>query len=302
MRVAIFTDFNGWHEKKLRQAFAQRSVEAVFLSLKSCQIGGGSDCCFGLQLPGFERSLPDAVFVRYVPGGSFEQVTFRLDILHALSDCGVPVYNSARIIEKTVDKAMTSFLLAKAGVANVPTWSCESRKQAAEIVHQALIQGHKMVLKPLFGSRGNGLRLLETVEHLPAEQDWQGVYYLQRFIEPAADGARDWRVFVVGGCAIAAMERRSSHWITNRARGGKCLPTLLDADLAQPAIQATAAVGAYYAGVDLICDEQNQYCVIEVNGIPAWQGLQSVSANDLAQHLVDDLLHQIPDCAVEAVS
>lgn len=47
-----------------------------------------------------------------------------------------------------------------------------------------------------------------------------------------------------------------------------------------------------YAGVDLIRDRGGQAQVVEVNGIPAWKGLQSVSRVNIAQRLVDDLLER----------
>ena len=42
------------------------------------------------MIPGFGRGLPDAVIVRGIAGGTFEQVTVRLGILHALRELGVP--------------------------------------------------------------------------------------------------------------------------------------------------------------------------------------------------------------------
>ena len=51
--------------------------------------------------------------VRSIPAGSFEQVTLRLGLLHALAALGVAVVNDARGIERCVDKSMTSFLLAQ---------------------------------------------------------------------------------------------------------------------------------------------------------------------------------------------
>ena len=54
--------------------------------------------------------------VRSMSGGTFEAVTLRLGMLHALRELGVPVWNDARAIERCVDKSMTSFLLARAGI------------------------------------------------------------------------------------------------------------------------------------------------------------------------------------------
>jgi glutathione synthase/RimK-type ligase-like ATP-grasp enzyme len=58
-----------------------------------------------------------------------------------------------------------------------------------------------------------------------------------------------------------------------------------------------------YAGVDLMRDRRDgKLYVIEVNGIPAWHGLQSVYRENLAQYLVDDLLaRKLPQATMEMV-
>jgi RimK family alpha-L-glutamate ligase len=256
----------------------------------------------GLELPNFPGALPDGVFVRNIPGGSFEQVTFRLDTLHALQQSGVLVYNDARSIERTVDKAMTSFRLARAGVATPATWVCESDQEAREIMRREMASGYKVVLKPLFGSRGKGLCLLETPEDLPLPSDCNGVYYLQRYIPTLASSGRDWRVMVVGGRAVGAMERRSTGWVTNRAQGGECLPADASGEIGRLAERATGAVGARYAGVDIIRHRNGHCAVLEVNGIPAWKGLQHVCSVDIADELAGDLLRCLPNAQLEAVS
>ena len=113
IRVVIFTDAKGWHESRLTEAFRAVGAESSLVSLANCSFS--ADSRFGcLTIPGFEDALPDAVFVRGISAGTFEQVTLRLDFLHALTDLSVRVVNSARVIEKTVDKAMTSHLLEAA--------------------------------------------------------------------------------------------------------------------------------------------------------------------------------------------
>lgn len=304
-RIALFSDSNGWHETRLKRAFAARETETVLLSLKDCAIGSGPAGCFSLDLPGFNNALPDAVFVRNIPGGSFEQVTLRLDILHALQACGVLVYNCARVIERTVDKAMASFLLARAGLPTPPSWTCESAAKAQRFCRYETAAGRELVVKPLFGSRGQGLERLDAETELPDAGDYNGVYYQQRFVAGGtADSiGRDWRVMVIGGRAVAAMERRAGHWITNRARGGICRPAALDEPLSGLAEAAAAALGAAYAGVDIIKNQNDgEYLVLELNSIPAWRGLQSVSAVDIADCLSKDLLGRLPASAIEAAS
>jgi glutathione synthase/RimK-type ligase-like ATP-grasp enzyme len=67
------------------------------------------------------------------------------------------------------------------------------------------------------------------------------------------------------------------------------------------AVQATAALQMAYAGVDIICDQQGRYVVIEVNSVPAWKGLQSVCDVDIAAALAEDLLAKVQLSAVKAV-
>jgi len=44
-----------------------------------------------------------------------------------------------------------------------------------------------------------------------------------------------------------------------------------------------------YAGIDIIIAQDGKPIIIEVNSIPAWKGLQSVCAIDLAEYLAADL-------------
>ena len=291
LRVAIVTDQAGWHGAQLRRAFRARGIEARYVSLERCTI----DLAHGLHgivMPGFERRLPDGVFVRGVPGGSLEQVVLRLDFLHALRELGVAVYNDARAIERSVDKAMTSFLLARAGVPTPPTWVTESAAHARNIVLRETSAGHAVVVKPLFGSQGKGLVRLHAGMDVPDAAAVRGVWYLQRYVEAAAGEGRwrDWRVLVVGATVAAAMVRHGRTWINNVAQGARCEKAAPEATLHDLAVAAARAVGIDYAGVDIMCDPADGYKVIEVNSIPAWRGLQSVTDGNIAEGLVNDFV------------
>ena len=301
-KIIIFSDNTGWHEERLLRAFASRCAGARVISLRDCGIGHGTGPG-GLHVPGFAgNELPDGVLVRAVPDGTFEQVSLRLDLLHALEEAGVEVYNPARAIERTVDKAMTSHLLLRSRIPTPATWVCESEASAQEIVREQLAAGHRLVLKPLFGNCGRGLILIDRAGGLPAAETMEGVFYLQHYVPQEQDGGRDWRIFVIHGRAVAAMERVSGHWITNRARGGQCLPAVLTDDLRQLAERAAEATGTHYTGVDIIRDQSGKFLVLEVNGVPAWRGLQSVHPVEIAGLLAEDLLDRIGNNRNQGVS
>ncbi len=287
--IAIFTDDPGWHGKQLRLAFASRGYRSEYVSLTDCKIN--LDCSgMPVYIPGFELAMPDAVFVRGVPGGSLQEVVFYLDILHALKIMGIPVYNDGHAVERSVDKGMTSFLLKYARLKTPLTWVLKDRSSALAIAEQELKKGHCVISKPLFGSQGEGVRRIEKMTDLFWLTSSNGVYYLQRFVDCEGQGYSDIRVFVVHGKAIAAMRRRGKSWLNNVARGAKCEKINLDSELSELAIQATHALAMDYAGVDVIKDAKGQYNVIEVNSIPAWKGLESVCDLNIADVLADDLI------------
>src|SRR5690348_11756562 len=110
--VALVSDGRDWHARMLLKAFAARGARAKLVALPQCRFDTGT--ASGLHIPGFGGGLPDAVFVRTMSGGTFQAVTLRLGLLHALGASGVTVWNSAAAIERCVDKSTTSFLIARA--------------------------------------------------------------------------------------------------------------------------------------------------------------------------------------------
>lgn len=287
-QVVIFTDEPGWHGQQLRQALAARGWNGEYASLTGCrlQIDPGR---LPVSIPGFEDRLPQAAIVRGVPGGSLEQVVFYLDVLHALELYGIPVYNNGRAIEASVDKAMTSIVLNRAGLPTPPTWVVGDRSEALTIAERELKNGHALVSKPLFGSQGEGIRRLDKMTDLFWLTDSHGIYYLQRFIHCGPSGYRDYRVFVINGSVVATMCRQGRSWLNNVAQGAACQAIGHDGELERLALTATAALKMDYAGIDIIRDGQGDYHVIEVNSIPAWKGLQTVTAIAIADALVADL-------------
>lgn len=246
-------------------------------------IGPGSALRGGRE----ELDRADGVLARIIPSGSLEQIIFRVDALHCLEERGVRVMNSPRAIERTVDKLWTSALLERCGIPTPRTVVCDSAEEAMA-AFRAL---GDVIVKPLFGSMGLGMvrvtdeemayRVFRTIEQI------RGVYYLQQTVDHEGS---DVRAFVIGGRVFAAIERRAEGWRTNLARGGSARALELRPEWASLAVQAAAAVGAEYAGVDLLPARDGTVSVLEVNGIPGWKGLQETTGRDVAGALVDQLL------------
>ncbi len=290
MRIAIVSAAADRHARQLAAAFGQRNVDTVAMRLSDILFDTGAR--HGLILPQFGEELPDAVCLRTMDGGTFEGVTRRLAVLHALRAMGVLVSNDARAVEICTDKSATSFRLAAAGIPTPRSHAVETRHAAAAILRAAPCP---LVLKPLFGAQGKGIRLIRHVEDLPEAEDVGGVYYLQELVDTRRDGAwQDYRLMVSRGRVVAAMMRRSaSSFVTNIKQGAAALPTGRDAVLEQLAVAAAQAVGADFCGIDLIRAADGTPFVIEVNSMPAWTGLEEATGLDIAAIRAGDLLAQL---------
>src|SRR3990170_8962815 len=191
--IVMFGDGRDWHGRSLTRAFERRGITLLLAPLNDCSFS--TETATGLSIPGLGDRLPEGAFVRFVPGGSFEEVTLYLGVLHALRELGVTVWNDARAIERCVDKSTTTFFLQRAGLPTPRTFARVNRDEAEAITASILAEGHKLVQKPLFGAQGKGLRLISSPADLASPEEVNGVYYLQEFIPPAQEHHQDWRLF-----------------------------------------------------------------------------------------------------------
>jgi RimK family alpha-L-glutamate ligase len=289
MKVIVLSARQGWHTDELCRALAERGHSGRVLPYEGLAARLGA-------APGLssERSSvfdADAVLARIIPSGSLEQIIYRVDALHWMEDRGVPVMNAPRAIERSVDKFYTTALLQDAGLPTPETVVCEGLSDAAA----ACAEFGDAIVKPLFGSMGHGMvrvsdpdvafRVLRSLEQT------RPVFYVQRAID---HGGSDIRALVVGGTVLGAIERRSSDggWRTNISRGGTAQPIDLPPEWASYAVRAAEAVGADYAGVDLLPSPDGAF-VLEVNGIPGWQGLQKATGVDVAAAIVAHLERRV---------
>jgi RimK family alpha-L-glutamate ligase len=292
MRIIIPSARTGWHTDELSRAAAERGHTTAVLPYEGlvARMGGSTARRHRPALACEGESLldADAMLPRIIPNGSLEQIIYRVDALHWLEERGVLVMNSPRAIERCIDKFYTTALLQEAGLPTPETVVCE---RAADAMAAVEAMG-EVVIKPLFGSMGHGLvrvsdpdlafRVVRTLEQLHA------VFYVQRAIDHAG---HDVRAFVVGDGVLGAIERRGAEgdWRTNISRGGSARALDLPSAWQALALRAARAVGADYAGVDLLPARDGAVYLLEVNGIPGWRGLQQATSIDVAGAIVDHL-------------
>jgi RimK family alpha-L-glutamate ligase len=287
LRVGVLGATDSWHTRSLAGSLVGRGHEV--LTIPATRLRSEVDSDGGVHVRGPEDVRLDALdllLVRGLPRGSLEQVIFRMDALHVLAARGVRCVNSPRAIEKTVDKSWAGAVLAMSGVRTPPTIVCERYDGAMRAFTEL---GGDVVVKPLFGAMGNGIVRVEDrdVAHrvFRALELERTVYYVQRTVAPA--GRRDLRVLVVAGEVVGAMERVSDSWRANIAQGARPRAVVLGESERSAALAAAGALEADVAGVDLLVGPDGETVVLEVNGIPGWQALQSVCEEDLTGRVID---------------
>jgi RimK family alpha-L-glutamate ligase len=295
MHVAILSARTGWHTDELCRALAEHGHAGVVLPYEKLigrLPGGLSRLAGGLSSESVPIFEADAVLARIIPGGSLEQVIYRVDALHWIEERGVLVVNSPRTIERCVDKFYTTALLHDAGLPTPETVVCEQPDEALAAVRAM----GECIIKPIFGSLGHGMVRVNEPEVarriVRSLEQTRTVFYLQKAID---HGGRDIRVFVVGGAVLGAIERQApdGEWRTNVAIGGSATPFELPDEWAQVAVRAADAVAADYAGVDLLPSRDGRIFVLEVNGIPGWEGFQQATGIDVAAAIVGQLVGRI---------
>lgn len=282
MRIALLSAGSGWHVRDLQRAAARHDHEARPVDFRRLSASVA-------QRPDVLDDF-DAILVRTMPPGSLEQVVFRMDLLHRAQARGVAVLNPPRAVETCVDKYLATAYLEAAGLRVPPTVVCQHADAALE-AFAAL--GGDVVVKPLFGSEGRGMvricdpemawRTFRTLERT------QSILYVQQFIHHPG---WDLRAFVLGGRVLTAMRRYGNgDWRTNVAQGGRGEVVRPSADEERLALRAAAALGAPMAGVDLMLGPQNEWYVLEVNAVPGWRALAPATGVDVADAIVEFLVH-----------
>ena len=300
-RAGILATGDRWHVTRLSEALERLGCDAV--ALPATRLSGriepdrsgpgpapGPRAGTGVSAGESDLDLLDALLVRFIPEGSLDQIVFRVDALHAVHDAGLPIVNPPRAIERTVDKHWTSQLLARAGIPTPRTVAAESLDDALA----AFRRFGDVLVKPLLGSGGRGIVRVtdEDLAHrvFRALLLQRAVFYVQEFVP---HGRSDLRLLVVGGRVVAAARRAGDGWKTNVAAGAVMSahrPSPEEEDLA---VRAAGAVGADYAGVDLLESDACGRLVAEVNGIPGWSALQRTTSLDLASEVASLVVDRI---------
>ena len=224
------------------------------------------------------------------------------DILLAnfLKNSGIPVFNDPDVIETCDNKAIQYLELSKQGIPMpetiiapkvYPNFTIKDSGYYEQVLERL---GLPMVIKEGHGSFGMKVYLIETEEQFYEKTDeLRGIdYVFQEFI--ATSRGRDIRVNIVGGEIVAAMYRHSeTDFRANITNGGVATVIELTEPQKALAIQAAHAVGAEFAGVDLLFGDNEEPLVCEVNAAAHIRNIYNVTGINVADAMIAYILRKL---------
>ena len=212
---------------------------------------------------------------------------------------GMRLFNTHAAIRLCDDKMRTYIALSERGLPvplTLPAPLCYtpgSVPAAATLDAAERALGYPVVIKTAYGSGGKGVYKVgdrAEFERIESALIMQPHLY-QQYIE---SGGCDIRIIVIGGKATGGMLRRApcGEFRSNIAAGGKgerCEP---DAEAVLLAEKAAAAVGADYAGVDLLPTDGG-YMICEVNSNAFFSEFERVTGVNVARAYAEHILRAL---------
>lgn len=218
---------------------------------------------------------------------NLDRMQHRMNLLSSLEDMGKPVMNPPQGIIAARDKERSLSTLRANGFMVPETFVSEDLTTAMRISRTL----HRQVIKPLQGSRGLGVVEVDSEDlafhALRTISQTNGVFYQQSRINLKMS----LRIFTIGNEPLGCICLKPSYgsWKTNVAQKG--VPSALKdfESEGKIAVEAAEALGCWYAGVDLLVDENGEKFIAEVNASPSWRIFSRVTQTEPAERLFNFL-------------
>jgi [lysine-biosynthesis-protein LysW]---L-2-aminoadipate ligase len=209
--------------------------------------------------------------------------------LRMLNSWGIPTINTAEVADVCGDKMSTSAALGRAGIPQPETAITFTPDAALESIEAI---GYPVVLKPVVGSWGRMLSKINdrdaaeaVLEHKSTLGSYQhSIFYVQEYIQKPD---RDIRAFVIGDRTVAAIYRKSEHWITNTARGGSAEVCPVTPELDDLCLRAAQAVGGGALAVDLFEHPERGLMINEINHTMEYHSTVPLTGIDIPGLIID---------------
>jgi tetrahydromethanopterin:alpha-L-glutamate ligase len=286
-RIGVISAYpdEDWHARRIADAAAARGSAEVLSPLDfEADVSPGRPA---LTVRGEPHAGYDAFLTPRAIGDEGDP-ELQLELYRTLAEEGALLVNDVRALTLAIDKFKTSWLLSRGGV---PTPRAIVVQRPASLARALGALGGRAVAKPLYGSLGIGVELVDREARAAACLSRWRALYLQAFVD---GGGRDVRAFVVGERVEAAIERQApaGDFRTNVHLGGGVKATRLAPAVEAVAVRAAKLCGLDYAGVDLLETAEGPV-VLEVNGTPLFRGVLEATGRDMAEPIVEHVIRRV---------
>jgi len=290
MNLAVVGQPGAWSTERLADALRAAGAKAEVVDLAACSLRLPDRRLFHRGQP--IEGLDGAVVKKLGDTADGWAVQERIGMLRHLEASGVPVLSAPDHLHVAVNRYRMTCELVRAGLPVPPTTVTEDIDEAA-----AAVAGlGTAVIKPLFTSKGRGMRRLEPTRDLRSELEAHrdsglGPFYLQRFVKHPG---RDLGVAVLDGRCIGAYWRVAAgeQWMTTILSGGRYEKAEIAPEIADMAVAAARHFGLAFTGVDLIEDSDGRFSVLEVSAFGGFRGLLNGCGVDAAPMLAELVLRR----------
>ncbi|MBP1968805.1 ribosomal protein S6--L-glutamate ligase/gamma-F420-2:alpha-L-glutamate ligase [Virgibacillus natechei] len=220
-------------------------------------------------------------------------------LANQLESLGVRVFNRAEVIQNSDDKIASYQQLARQNLPIPKTIVAPKVFTNVQVdtdsVNLAIDQlGFPMIIKEAFGSFGEQVYLIHTKEELvTCVQALQGkAFMFQEFV--SSSYGKDIRLHVVGDQVVAGMKRQAANDFRANVSSGATMEAYDPTDEERKlAISAAKALGADFAGVDLLFGPNNRPIICEINSNAHIRNMYDCTGINVADFIIDYILDTI---------
>ena len=284
MRIAILSKgAANYTTRRLKEEAIKRGHEVKVINYAKCYltIEKGNPVVYykGQMLEGFDAIIP-RIAQSYTKYGTAVVRQFE----------SRDVYTAAKsiAITRSRDKLRATQVLGKAGVGIPKTVFARETADFESVIQ--LAGGAPLIVKVARGTHGNGVVLAETNKAAKAVMQAfyvEGVNFLvQEFVKESA--GTDIRVLVVGGQAVASIQRQSldDDFRSNTHQGGVGKLVKLTPEEEKTAVKAAKAMGLAICGVDMMRSERGPL-VLEVNSSASIKTPELLTNRNVAGKIIE---------------
>ncbi|QHQ34935.1 30S ribosomal protein S6--L-glutamate ligase [Algicella marina] len=285
LRIAVLSRENNYSTRRLVEEGTKRDHVIEVIDTTRCYMAINQSApevhYDGKRLPRYDAVIPRI-------GSSI--TAYGTAVVRQFETIGTYCVNSSHGIGTSRDKLAAHQVLARNGIGMPATAFASSPKDNGNLIN--LVGKAPLIVKLLESTQGKGVVLAETQKAadsvISAFRNLKANFLVQHFVKEA--NGEDIRCLVIGGKVVGSMKRvaAAGEFRSNLHQGGAGEKVRISKAERETAVRAAKALGLNFVGVDLLRGEDGPK-VLEVNSSPGLEGIEGVTARNVAAELFAEI-------------